>query len=140
MSGFDLSTLEGQQGHYKAVRARLYQQVPARAPARVSALPAEPALQEAPQPQSSALPCPSRIIAQIAREHGMTIAAILGRRQNRSIVCARWEAIYQVAIARDDLSQGDIGRRFNLGDKSIRHAVRTHAQRNGLPLPEGWRP
>ncbi|NNM75031.1 helix-turn-helix domain-containing protein [Enterovirga aerilata] len=55
---------------------------------------------------------PAKIIARVAREHGLTAADITGRSQTAPMIRARFAAVAEVRRIRPDLSLPQIGRAF----------------------------
>lgn len=81
-------------------------------------------------------PAIAEIIAEVARETGLTVAMLVGDRRSRPIVAARHLAYWRVA-RETGASLAAIGRAF--GDRdytTIIHGIRKHEQRHGLNSPE----
>lgn len=66
-------------------------------------------------------PPSARIIAEVARRHGVTPEDIIGTRRWRPLVIARHHAVYEVALRRPDLSLGQIGTIFGGRDHATVH-------------------
>ena len=64
-----------------------------------------------------------QIIAAVAKEHGVTVAEIVGHRRSTWIVAARWEAIKRVSLE-TGWSLPRIGRVFDRDHTSVLHALR----------------
>lgn len=67
---------------------------------------------------------PKRIIAQVAAEHGRTVADILGVSRLRVIVEARHDAIAAVHVAHPKMSLPRLGRIFGRDHTTILHVLR----------------
>jgi chromosomal replication initiator protein len=84
----------------------------------------------------SRLPAIAEIIAEVARETGLTVAMLVGDRRSRPIVAARHLAYWRVA-RETGASLAAIGRAFGDRDHTtIIHGIRKHEQRHGLNSPE----
>ena len=82
------------------------------------------------------LPAIADIIAEVARETGLTVAMLVGDRRSRPIVAARHLAYWRVA-RETGASLAAIGRAFGDRDHTtIIHGIRKHEQRHGLHSPE----
>lgn len=78
----------------------------------------------------------AEIIAEVAKETGLTVAMIVGDRRSRPIVAARHMAHWRVA-RETGASLAAIGRAFGDRDHTtIIHGIRKHELRNGLKFPE----
>ncbi|WP_026379387.1 helix-turn-helix domain-containing protein [Afifella pfennigii] len=80
-----------------------------------------------------------RLLATIARRHGLTFSDLQAVRRHRRLTEARHEGMYQAA-AETLLSLPAIGRLLHRDHTTVIHGVRAHAKRNGLPLPRGMQP
>ncbi len=82
------------------------------------------------------VPAIAEIIAEVAKEAGMTVAMLVGDRRSRPIVAARHLAYWRVA-RETGASLAAIGRAFGDRDHTtIIHGIRKHEQRCGLRSPE----
>ncbi len=87
-------------------------------------------------PARARLPAIAEIIAEVARETGLTVAMLVGDRRSRPIVAARHLAYWRVA-RETGASLAAIGRAFGDRDHTtIIHGIRKHEQRHGLHSPE----
>lgn len=73
------------------------------------------------------------IIKEVAAAHSLVVSDITGTSRLKPIVEARFDAIYRVATERPELSLSAIGRIFCRDHTTMLHALRIHAERNGLP-------
>lgn len=72
-----------------------------------------------------------RIVRQIARQHNVSVAELIGRRRAANIVAARHHACYQLAVL-TGMSLPAIGRHLgNRDHTSILHGIRRHALKIG---------
>jgi chromosomal replication initiation ATPase DnaA len=88
-------------------------------------------------PQARArVPAIAEIIAEVAKETGLTVAMLVGDRRSRPIVAARHLAYWRAA-RETGASLAAIGRAFGDRDHTtIIHGIRKHEQRCGLKSPE----
>lgn len=78
----------------------------------------------------------AEIIAEVAKETGLTVAMLVGDRRSRPIVAARHLAYWRVA-RETGASLAAIGRAFGDRDHTtIIHGIRKHELRSGLKSPE----
>jgi chromosomal replication initiation ATPase DnaA len=94
--------------------------------------PAVEIMSHQPAPGRQRLPAgfSDRIIAEVARRHGLTPKIILGRCRVQKAAHARQEAmalIYETG----QVSLPWIGRKFNRDHTTVLHGVRAHAARGG---------
>lgn len=123
----------------KAIRARLFR--PANALVEPPALTSSPT-QRAVEPRfewpdvatatgETARPDPfrwRRILAEVAKAHGLTTADLIGQRRARHVIRARQEAYHRL-YRETKLSLPEIGRRMKRDHTSILHGVRAHHRR-----------
>jgi hypothetical protein len=69
-------------------------------------------------------PSAKRIVVEIAKNHGLPVATILGPTTMANIVAARHEAMAEVYVRCPGMSLPDIGRLFNRDHTTILHAIR----------------
>ncbi len=78
----------------------------------------------------------AEIIADVAKQTGLTVAMLTGDRRSKPIVAARHLAYWRAA-RETGASLAAIGRVFGDRDHTtIIHGIRKHEQRNGLNSPE----
>ncbi len=78
----------------------------------------------------------AEIIADVAKETGLTVPMLVGDRRSRPIVAARHLAYWRAA-RETGASLAAIGRAFGDRDHTtIIHGIRKHEQRHGLHSPE----
>lgn len=107
-----------------------------RAAQRVEALPpAIPAREQESAPQPAPEPSnvvrmviprspAQQIIADVAHQHGLTYADLIGKSRSRRFIPARFDAIAAVKTANPALSLPQIGKLFNRDFSTIAHALR----------------
>lgn len=77
----------------------------------------------------------SDVLKEFAKEAGVPVRTILGKRRHRWIVDMRRAFWWRVAHECPHLSIADIGRRSGVDHTSILHALKRYAETNGLPYP-----
>ena len=75
-----------------------------------------------------------QIMADVATEHGLHPSDLTGTNKHLHVCIARHHAMYQVRT-HTDLSLPEIGRLFARDHTTVLHGIRTHAHREGLPMP-----
>lgn len=75
------------------------------------------------------------LLRQTARDHHVSAADLKGPTRRRVIVHARQDFCYR-AYSQTAQTYPAIGRFINRDHTTVLHAVRAHAKRNGLPMPE----
>ncbi len=80
------------------------------------------------------------IVRMVAERHGLALAALRSAGRQSTLVRARHEAMYLIAL-RTPMSLPQIGRVLGGRDHTtVIAGIRRHAERNRLPLPRGMRP
>jgi hypothetical protein len=74
----------------------------------------------------------ANILREVALEHGLTVAALIGQGRSRHIAWPRQEAYYRAFTECQHLSYPEIARRIGGRDHTtVLHGVRAHCERNG---------
>lgn len=74
----------------------------------------------------------ANILREVALEHGLTVAALIGQGRSRHIAWPRQEAYYKAFTECPHLSYPEIARRIGGRDHTtVLHGVRAHCERNG---------
>jgi hypothetical protein len=74
----------------------------------------------------------ANILREVALEHGLTVAALIGQGRSRHIAWPRQEAYYRAFTECPHLSYPEIARRIGGRDHTtVLHGVRAHCERNG---------
>lgn len=77
------------------------------------------------------------IIMEIAAKHGITPSELMGPSRKVAFVVARKEAAYEMRVQMPWMSLQQIGARLGGRDyTTILYSIRSHAEANGLPIPE----
>ena len=75
----------------------------------------------------------ANILREVAHEHGLTVAALIGQARSRHIVVPRHEAYYRAFTECPHVSYPEIARRIGGRDHTtILHGVRAHGARIGV--------
>lgn len=127
-------TGEAMLHHYAEVRRRLYGR-PETRPLPI------PAPQPPPLPPTQSVDLRpgtlTRILFEVAEQHGVPVSNIIGPRRFGPIVRARIEFYFR-ATSETKLSLPQIGRRCGKRDHTtVLSGVRAYCRRNNLPLPRG---
>lgn len=75
-----------------------------------------------------------QIFSDVADKHDMAVADIRSDLRTQRYVAARFEVAYRLRVERG-LSYALVGKYLGRDHTAALHAVRTHAERNGLPEP-----
>lgn len=78
------------------------------------------------------------LIGEIARRHGISPAAIVGRSRHVEVRAARLDAMRAVASTLPHLSSTQLGGLFCRDHTTILHALKHGNPRGVIPPPEGW--
>lgn len=79
-------------------------------------------------------PSARSIIEDVAAANGLTVNALLSKTRQRSVVHARWEAMYWIS-RRTALNMSDIGRLLDLDHTTVWHGIEKYCKINNLPHP-----
>lgn len=140
----EFSSAEEMHDHYRAVRARLMGEtlppkpVSKPIPTKIEIPPEAAELVEQfkeveikPRPVAepdfapeAGKPGARKIVAHVARKHGLTPEDILGERRHKQVIQARWEAMGMVYRANPKWGLPQIGRFFNRDHTTALHALR----------------
>jgi hypothetical protein len=75
----------------------------------------------------------ANILREVAQEHGLTVASLIGHERSRHIVLPRHEAYYRAFTECPHVSYPEIARRIGGRDHTtILHGVRAHGARIGV--------
>lgn len=70
-----------------------------------------------------------RIITLAAKEHGIPVAEVVGRRQSKAVTAARVAAMIAIAEAKPHISSKDISRIFDRDHTTVLHHFKKHGVR-----------
>lgn len=97
--------------------------------------PAAVALVSPPGDRTYSGPC-TQIIAEVAEKYGLTAALIVSPKRNKTIIPARFEAIYR-CVVETDKGLGYIARVFHRDRTTVGATVMRYCRINGLTPPRG---
>lgn len=100
----------------------------------------EPELKPEPKPEPrpdpyAGIPHGRRILREMMAKHNLPRHEMMGRSRVTDIVIVRQETMYRMWVEAN-LSLNQIGNIFDKDHTTVLYAIRRHAERNGLPVPD----